>query len=164
MNDFWHMNVDEIVARIKELDAERLFVKMDIEKRKRDLMMNAESISEAIAKLERTKIDELEDCMDDIEFDLTSYVQRMLELATAGEGVENEFMSILCGKPVSNEEETKKTRLMEARVKAERDLKLLKQHAERKQKELSALQDLIDATEDELDDIIAELAEFEQQK
>lgn len=162
MSDLKHTNINETAEKIKELEAERLTLKLEIEKRKHDLRMHNDVIPEHFIEVEKAKIEELEDSLEDLEFDLVSYVQHLFELVGAmEEDVEQEFLNLLgVDESDAKKEQEEKIRLIAIRDKAEHDLKLYQKCAEEKLNELSTLQDLIDATETELEEAIADLYEL----
>ena len=156
------LNIDELKAKIEQLDADRLRVFNELSKRKRDLKRYAGKITDKLADIEREKISNLQDVLEDIEFDLTGYLAQLFDFAGDAEFEDHDetFLDMLTNAPEQETATDEKQELIARRDKAQHDLEMYKKHAEKMENQLQELQDLIDATENELDDIIVELAEL----
>ena len=153
------LNIDELKAKIEQLDADRLRIFTEINKRRRDLKRFAGQITEEIANTERKAIEELQDVLDDIEFDLNGYLSQLFDFASDGsfEDRDEVFVERLTECPAP---EGTREALIQRRNQTAHDLERYKKEAEKTEHQLQELQDLIDATENELDELIVELADL----
>ena len=156
------LNIDELKAKIEQLDADRLRVFNELSKRKRDLKRYAGKITDKLADIEREKISNLQDVLEDIEFDLTGYLGQLFDFAGNAEFEDHDetFLDMLTNTPEQETATDERQELIARRDKTQHDLEMYKKQAEKMENQLQELQDLIDATENELDDIIVELAEL----
>lgn len=155
------MNIDELKDKVQQYDAERLRLVTEISNRKRDLKRYAASMSEELKISERQKIDNLEDILEDVEYDLTVCLDQLFEKAGPDADIKEADAMF---KAVLEEEKTEqldagKQTLAQQRDRAAQELEHYKAARNRCMEELNALNDLIEATELELDEIIADLAE-----
>ncbi len=155
------MNIDELKDKVQQYDAERLRLVTEISNRKRDLKRYAASMSEELKISERQKIDNLEDILEDVEYDLTVCLDQLFEKAGPDADIKEAdamFKAVLEEEKTEQLDDGKQT-LAQQRDRVAQELEHYKAARNRCKEELNALNDLIEATELELDEIIADLAE-----
>ena len=151
------MTIEELKANIERFDKERIRISNEISKRKQDLKRFAGEIDEKLRREERQKIDNLEDILEDIEYDLTTCLDDLFNLIdpeTEVKGEEEYFKEMIAQKQAET--------LVEKRDRIMKELENYRAAYQKKQQETEELADLIETTELELDGIIADLAEQEQ--
>ena len=148
-------DMDFVREKIKQLDAERLRIKTEIDRRKHDMKMNGAQVSAEVAAAEKEKITQLEDVLDDVEFDLQTYMEQIFDAAEGKERMTIEKMLD------ADEDKDRFVELAEKRIRAEEDLAKYKLRYKELETELQKLSELIDATEQEIDDILVELCKLE---
>ena len=161
------MTIDELKDKVQRFDAERLRILEEINKRKRDLKRFAASITEDLRRSETQKISNLEDILEDIEYDLTACLEQLFELVDPETDIpEGDLMfdTMLEEKSV----DTRATdegyqKLVEKRDQAAQDLATYKAAYRRLMQDADDLMNIIESAELELDDIIADLAEQSQE-
>lgn len=158
-------NVEELKAKIEQLDAERVRITTEIEKRKHDLKLHRNEMTANLIATENDKIKELADVLEDVEFDIGSCMDMLFK--AAGDTVFKEAKETLLEylEPAAETEEPdQKTKLIALREKGEHDLQQYKKKKAELEKELLELDDVIEATEAELDFIVSCLAGMENTK
>ncbi len=161
------MTIDELKDKVQRFDAERLRILEEINKRKRDLKRFAASITEDLRRSETQKISNLEDILEDIEYDLTACLEQLFELVDPETDIpEGDLMfdTMLEEKSV----DTRATdegyqKLVEKRDQVAQDLATYKAAYRRLMQDADDLMNIIESAELELDDIIADLAEQSQE-
>ena len=155
------MNIDELKDKVQQYDAERLRLVTEISKRKRDLKRYAASMSEELKISERQKIDNLEDILEDVEYDLTVCLDQLFEKAGPDADIKeaNAMFEAVLEEEKTEQPDAGKQTLAQQRDRVAQELEHYKAARNRCMEELNALNDLIEATELELDEIIADLAE-----
>lgn len=157
------MTIDELKDKVQRFDAERLRILEEINKRKHDLKRFAASITEDLRRSETQKISNLEDILEDIEYDLTACLEQLFELVDPETDIpEGDLMfdTMLEEKSV----DTRATdegyqKLVEKRDQVAQDLATYKAAYRRLMQDADDLMNIIESAELELDDIIADLAE-----
>jgi len=161
------LTIDELKDKVQRFDAERLRILEEINKRKRDLKRFAASITEDLRRSETQKISNLEDILEDIEYDLTACLEQLFELVDPETDIpEGDLMfdTMLEEKSV----DTRATdegyqKLVEKRDQVAQDLATYKAAYRRLMQDADDLMNIIESAELELDDIIADLAEQSQE-
>ena len=162
------LTIDEIKDKVQRLDAERLRLITEITKRKQDLKRLSGQASEKLLVSEKQKIENLMDILEDVEYDLTWLLEDLYNMAdpeTNSTEANNMFETLLNETTMEDPRAADPAyqQLVEDRDRAQKDLDQYKAAHDRCEKELSALEDLIESTELELDEIIAAIAEQSEQ-
>ena len=162
------MTIDEIKDKVQRLDAERLRLITEITKRKQDLKRLSGQASEKLLVSEKQKIENLMNILEDVEYDLTWLLEDLYNMAdpeTNSTEANNMFETLLNETTLEDPRAADPAyqQLIEDRDRAQQDLDQYKAAHDRCEKELSALEDLIESTELELDEIIAAIAEQSEQ-
>jgi len=153
MNDIAYLK-----EMMQQLDAERIRVTKELEKRRHDLKMHADKMGDQLIKAEKAKISQLQDILEDVEYDLTSVVDDLFD--EEGQSPLDVIDEILAW-PTETPDPKRKEELEERYRKAENDLEQYKLQAEKLKAELLTLDTVIEETEEELQDLCADIAELE---
>lgn len=146
MNDI--ANMREIM---QQLDADRIRITKELEKRRHDLRMHAAKMQDSLIRAEKMKISQLEDVLEDVQYDLDAIVEDIFR----NDASAPELFSTLLDDFVDPEED--QADLEEQYRKAEQDLQQYKLREKELKTELLDLQNVIEETEDELQDLCARL-------
>lgn len=157
------LNIEELKAKIEQLDAERVRINTEIEKRKHDLKLHRNEMTARLIGVETDKINELLDVLEDVEFDIGSYMDMLFKAAgnTVFKDAKETFLEMFDTTP-ETKKQMEREKLIALRNKGEHELQQYKQKKTDLEKELLELDDVIEATEAELDFVVSCLAKMEE--
>lgn len=146
--------IERLKQRMDQLDKERLRIRNDINKRQGNLRHYIAEMPARVRELEKKKIEELNEVLEDVELDLNAVLEQLfnaadIDVLKEGDGL----MALLTYEPAEPKPEHRDPAQYRAEIEA--DLAKYKAHAEELRAQLADLDALIEATELELDEIIA---------
>lgn len=153
-------DIDYLQEQMQKLDADRMRLKLEIEKSKHDLRMFAGNVDEETIEKEKWKIRHLQDILEDVEISLDNCTAELFDIAK-GEPISPDGLDDMLD-PGELDNGTEYEQLVKLRDKTQSDLEKYKEQRSKTQAELLVLDDVIEATEKELDQILSELIQYEQ--
>lgn len=146
--------IERLKQRMDQLDKERLRIRNDINKRQGNLRHYIAEMPARVRELEKKKIEELNEVLEDVELDLNAVLEQLfnaadIDVLKEGDGL----MALLTYEPAEPKPEHRDP--VQSRAEIEADLAKYKAHAEELRAQLADLDALIEATELELDELIA---------
>lgn len=149
------MTIDEIKAKLEKLDEERDRILNEIAKRRQDMKRFAGQLTASVAQAERAKITDLQDLLEDVEFDIGEIFDKLFE--AVGDQIFTDPEEEI-GRLIDAEEPAADKEDLERKYRnALKDLDIYKAARAAKQAELNELDDLIESTELEIDELLGQL-------